>query len=88
MGAKPNGDGLSTTAFPSGVGSIPIEIVENEAPVLYEMKEFMKNSGGIGKYRGGLGQKIVIKCIENKEMKKREYMTKSVGDKTLISYKC
>ena len=50
MGAKPNGDGLSTTAFPSGVGSIPIEIVENEAPVLYEMKEFMKNSGGIGKY--------------------------------------
>ena len=29
----------------------------------------MKNSGGIGKYRGGLGQKIVIKCIENKEMK-------------------
>lgn len=69
MGAKPNGDGLSTTAFPSGVGSIPIEIVENEAPVLYEMKEFMKNSGGIGKYRGGLGQKIVIKCIENKEMK-------------------
>ena len=69
MGAKPYGDGLSTTAFPSGVGSIPVEIVENEAPILYEIKEFMKNSGGIGKYRGGLGQKIVIKCIQNKEMK-------------------
>ena len=69
MGARPNGDGLSTTAFPSGVGSIPIEIVENEAPVIYEMKEFMENSGGMGKYRGGLGQKIVIKCIQNKTMK-------------------
>ena len=68
-GARPNSDGLSTTAFPSGVGSIPIEIIESESPVIYMKKEFRENSGGIGKFRGGLGQKIQIGCLEKKNMK-------------------
>ncbi|MEQ6250298.1 hydantoinase B/oxoprolinase family protein [Sulfitobacter sp. HNIBRBA3233] len=60
MGARPATDGLSTTAFPSGVGSVPVEAAEVAAPVIYHSKEFITDSGGAGKFRGGLGQRIEI----------------------------
>lgn len=60
MGARPGSDGLSTTAFPSGVGSVPVEVAEVMAPVIYHQKEFAPDSGGAGQYRGGLGQRIEI----------------------------
>ena len=34
-GARPTKDGLSVTAFPSGVRTIPIEATESIAPVLF-----------------------------------------------------
>ena len=46
MGARPNSDGLSTTAFPSGVGAVSVEIAEAAAPVIYHKKEFQPDSGG------------------------------------------
>jgi N-methylhydantoinase B len=55
-GARPGKDGLSCTAFPSGVRSTPVEITENAAPLIMWRKEFRPDSGGNGKYRGGLGQ--------------------------------
>ena len=60
MGARPCADGLSTTAFPSGVGSVPVEIAEAAAPLIYHSKEFSPDSGGTGEFRGGLGQRIEI----------------------------
>ena len=60
MGARPGLDGLSTTAFPSGVGSVPVEAAEVAAPLIYHAKEFAPDSGGAGQYRGGLGQRIEI----------------------------
>lgn len=60
MGARPTSDGLSTTAFPSGVGAVSVEIAEAAAPVIYHKKEFQPDSGGEGEYRGGLGQEIII----------------------------
>ncbi|MHA7874197.1 hydantoinase B/oxoprolinase family protein [Roseivivax sp.] len=60
MGARPGTDGLSTTAFPSGVGAVPVEAAEVAAPLLYHSKEFAPDTGGAGQYRGGLGQEIVI----------------------------
>ncbi|PUB12372.1 hydantoinase B/oxoprolinase family protein [Yoonia sediminilitoris] len=60
MGARPGTDGLSTTAFPSGVGSVPVEAAEVAAPVIYHAKEFIRDSGGAGRHRGGLGQRIEI----------------------------
>ncbi len=68
-GARANSDGLSTTAFPSGVGTVPIEIVESGAPVIYYKKEFRENSGGMGRFRGGLGQIIEIGCTKDLPMK-------------------
>lgn len=60
MGARHNVDGLSTTAFPSGVGAVPVECAEVAAPLIYHSKEYVADSGGNGKYRGGLAQRIVI----------------------------
>ncbi len=65
MGARPTSDGLSTTAFPSGVGAVSVEIAEAAAPVIYHKKEFQSNSGGKGEFRGGLGQEIIIGTLTN-----------------------
>src|SRR5258707_12788121 len=59
-GARPEKDGLSATAFPSGVRTIPVEATESVAPVVFHRREFRESSGGAGKRRGGLGQVIEI----------------------------
>ena len=64
-GARPGKDGLNTTAFPSGVGVVPVEITENESPLVFWAKEYLPDSGGAGEFRGGLGQRIVIGNGEN-----------------------
>ena len=55
MGARPNGDGLSATAFPSGIRGVPAEAIESVSPVLLLKRELRPDSGGAGKYRGGTG---------------------------------
>lgn len=60
MGARPEVDGLSATAFPSGVMTMPIEATEHTGPIVIWRKELRANSGGDGQYRGGLGQVIEI----------------------------
>ena len=60
MGARPSKDGLSCTAFPSGVGSIPIEVTEAESPLLFHRREYLPASAGQGQFRGGLGSVIEI----------------------------
>lgn len=60
MGARPTKDGLSTTGFPSGVGGVPTEVVETQAPLLQHRRELICDSGGAGQFRGGLGQEIAI----------------------------
>jgi len=59
-GARPTKDGLSTTAFPSGVGGIPVEITESQSPLIFWVKEYLQDSAGAGMWRGGLSQRIVI----------------------------
>ncbi|MAD99205.1 MAG: hydantoinase B/oxoprolinase family protein [SAR324 cluster bacterium] len=60
VGARPGKDGLSVTAFPSGVGSIPIEVTESDSPIVFWRKEYLPDSGGPGEFRGGLGQVIEV----------------------------
>ena len=55
-GARPTSDGLNTTAFPSGVMTMPVEATENTGPIIIWRKELRPDSGGIGRFRGGLGQ--------------------------------
>lgn len=60
MGARPGLDGLSATAFPSGVMTMPIEATEHTGPITIWRKELRPDSGGDGAHRGGLGQIIEI----------------------------
>jgi N-methylhydantoinase B len=60
MGARTNKDGLSATAFPSGVMGIPVEITESSAPLLVTERSLIPDSGGAGRFRGGLGQRLGI----------------------------
>ena len=64
MGARPELDGLSATAFPSGVMTMPIEATEHTGPVVIWRKELRPDSAGDGEFRGGLGQVIEIEAAE------------------------
>ncbi|HVC33466.1 MAG TPA: hydantoinase B/oxoprolinase family protein [Chloroflexota bacterium] len=59
-GARTGLDGLSSTAFPSGISGTPVEIIENRSPLVVLEKSFRIDSGGAGQFRGGLGHRLVI----------------------------
>lgn len=55
-GAHPDGDGASAHSFGMhNNASIPIEMIESDVPVTYMSYALVPNSGGAGRYRGGLG---------------------------------
>jgi N-methylhydantoinase B len=60
-GARSTRDGLNATAFPSGVLGTPTEVLEHTTPLLIERRELRTDSGGPGRYRGGLGQIIAFR---------------------------
>ncbi len=60
MGASPHRDGLPTTAFPTNAGAGSIEAFESIAPLVVWKKELRPDSGGPGRFRGGLGQEAEI----------------------------
>ena len=60
IGGRPGKDGLATTAFPSGVGTIPVEVTEGQCPLWFKRKEYLPDLGGAGEWRGGLSQTIEI----------------------------
>jgi N-methylhydantoinase B len=64
-GARPGKDGLSATAFPSGVRNVPVEVTEAMSPLLIRRKEYRIDSGGPGKYRGGLGQVLEVVTLDD-----------------------
>lgn len=67
-GARPGLDGLSATAFPSGVSTMSVEATEHVGPITVWRKEFRPGSGGAGRMRGGLGQVIEIEAAEGYDM--------------------
>ena len=60
MGARPESDGLSATAFPSGIRGVPAEVIESISPVVMHRRELRPDSEGAGRYRGGFGQQMEI----------------------------
>ena len=60
MGARPTSDGLSATAFPSGIRGVPAEAIESVSPTLMLRRALRPDSGGPGRFRGGLGQEMVL----------------------------
>jgi N-methylhydantoinase B len=56
-GARHDRDGINTTQHISmcTVKNIPVEIVESRLPVMVDRAGFRQDSGGAGRFRGGLG---------------------------------
>ena len=67
-GARPSLDGLSATAFPSGVHTMSSEVIEQVGPITVWRKELREGSGGAGRQRGGLGQIIEISANPGHEI--------------------
>jgi N-methylhydantoinase B len=61
--ARPTMHGIPTLSFPTNVANVPIEVLENSAPVLVTEKSLIRNSGGDGAFRGGDGQRFSFKMI-------------------------
>ena len=66
-GARPGHDGMNATAFPSGVMTMPVEATEQVGPVIIWRKELRPDSGGAGRYRGGLGQFMEVGAQDGHE---------------------
>jgi N-methylhydantoinase B len=62
-GGRKGLDGEPTLCYPTNVANVPIEVFENDAPVLVTEKSLIANSGGLGKYKGGNGQRFAYKNI-------------------------
>ncbi len=63
MGARAHKDGLHTMSFPANSSNIPIEVLENVAPIRVQKKVLRTDSGGAGRYRGGCGQVFEFRSI-------------------------
>jgi N-methylhydantoinase B len=63
-GATPTHDGNDGLSNPcSTAGNIPIEAAESEYPIVVERYGFVPDSGGAGRYRGGLAIERAWRCL-------------------------
>ncbi len=60
-GALENLDGWATLPHPSNMAVVPVEIWETLTNMTIESKRLLTDSGGAGKWRGGLGQEVVLR---------------------------
>lgn len=67
-GGRASGDGLSATAYPSGVMGSLVETTEATVPLLIRRREFRAGSGGEGRHRGGHGQIIELQTLGDVEL--------------------
>jgi N-methylhydantoinase B len=65
-GALAGKDGLSATAFPSGIAGVQVEVIESLAPVRFTRRELRCDSGGAGRTRGGLGQTMEFGLVTDR----------------------
>ena len=62
-GALRGQDGLSATAYPSGVAGVAVEVIETLAPIVLRRRALRPDSGGPGTFRGGLGQVMEVEVL-------------------------
>ena len=60
MGAGANNDGNYVYIFPANGANTPIEIFENDTPLIVEKRGLLTDSAGPGSSKGGLGQREVF----------------------------
>ena len=63
-GGTPVGDGNDGLTNPASLAAnIPVEVAESEFPIVIERYGLVPDSGGAGKYRGGLAIERVWRCL-------------------------
>lgn len=66
MGARPGLDGVDGIhVHMTNTMNTPIEVIEAEYPILFEEYSLRTNSGGAGKWRGGLGIRRKFRLLED-----------------------
>ncbi|MBV6392515.1 MAG: Acetophenone carboxylase delta subunit [Anaerolineales bacterium] len=65
MGASARRDGANSFIFPANGANTPAEILESDTPLIVERREFLTDSGGAGKFRGGLGTRTVFRVPDD-----------------------
>jgi len=64
MGAANDTDGMDgVQVHITNTSNLPVEAMENEYPLLVKRLEFIPDSGGLGRFRGGLGIRKEIQVV-------------------------
>jgi 5-oxoprolinase (ATP-hydrolysing) len=61
QGGSARADGHSALLYPTSAANTSIEMIESRAPVLVLEKTYVTDSGGAGRHRGGLGQRVRLR---------------------------
>ncbi len=70
MGASSARDGSGSFIFPANGANTPVEILENDTPLIVERRELLTDSGGAGKQRGALGRRVVFRVPDDQDAPK------------------
>jgi N-methylhydantoinase B len=65
MGAGAVNDGNYVYIFPANGANTPVEIFENDTPLIVEKRELIADSGGPGRMRGGLGKSEIFRVPDD-----------------------
>lgn len=63
QGALSDRDGNTAVVFPGNIASTSAELFEHDTPLMVESKRLIRDSGGPGRQRGGLGQETMIQSL-------------------------
>ncbi|OWJ62063.1 hydantoinase B/oxoprolinase family protein [Inquilinus limosus] len=63
QGASSHGDGKSGLLWPTSAANTSVELFETRVPVLVLEKAYVQDSGGPGRHRGGLGQRVSLRKL-------------------------
>ncbi len=65
MGASARADGDYVYIFPANGANTPVEILESDTPLIMEKRELVIDSGGMGRMKGGLGRRMVLRIPDD-----------------------
>ena len=72
-------DGWCTLPHPSNMAAVPVEVWETLTHTTIESKRLLPDSGGPGRWRGGLGQEVVVRNDTGHAM-----VTLGMGNRTMF----
>lgn len=50
-------------SMPVNCANVPVEVMEARSPFVFEFKRLLVDSGGAGRFRGGLGQEVLVRNL-------------------------